>query len=158
MTRTCGSKQILIHGMTFVLVGLLWGLVVPHTPYPRLALTAHIQFEGSGVLFIVVAILLLTLPHQFGRKSMWVMLLSVWLTWLMAFSEVANSWWGTTQILPIAAHQAGASGAAPWQELIVTLAHIVAGLVLIVAWILLMIGFIRPNSAAEAGAAPDGER
>ncbi|MGA2441815.1 MAG: hypothetical protein ABSH08_12730 [Tepidisphaeraceae bacterium] len=156
MTAASGSNQILIHGMTFVLVGLLWGLVVPHTPYPRLALTAHIQFEGSGVLFMVMAILLLTLPHRVGRKSVWVMLLSVWLTWLMALSEVANAWWGTTQILPIAAHQAGASGAAPWQELIVTLAHIVAGLVLIVAWILLMIGFIRPSSAANA--APDGQR
>ena len=158
MTKATGSKQILIHGMTFVLVGLLWGLIVPHTPYPRLALSAHIQFVGSGVLFIVVAILLLTLPHHFGRKSMWLMLLSVWLTWLMAFSEVANAWWGTTQILPSAAHQAGASGAAPWQEFIVTLAHILAGLVLIIAWILLMIGFIRPSSPAAADAPPDGER
>jgi hydroxylaminobenzene mutase len=150
MTIASGSKQILIHGTAFILVGLLWGLVVPHTPYPRLALTAHVEFEENGVLFIVLAILLLSLPHRVGRKSVWVMLLSVWLTWLLILSEVANAWWGTTQILPIAAHQAGASGAAPWQELIVTLAHIVGGLVLIVAWILLMVGFIRPSSAADA--------
>jgi len=145
MTTAKGSKQILIHGMTFILVGLLWGLVVPHTPFPRLALTAHIQFEGSGVLFIVVAIALLTLPHRVGTKSILVMLLAVWLVWVMALSEVANSWWGTTKILPIAAGQAGATGGAPWQELIVLLAHVVSGLVLIIAWILMMIGFIRPN-------------
>ena len=143
MNVASGAKQILIHGMAFILVGLLWGLVVPHTPYPRLALWAHIQFEGSGVLFIVLAILLLTLPHRVGRKSIWVMLLSVWLTWVMVLSEVANAWWGTIEILPIAAQQAGATGGTPWQELVVKLAHIVAGLVLIVAWTLLIIGFVR---------------
>ncbi|HEX4055351.1 MAG TPA: hypothetical protein VHX86_13890 [Tepidisphaeraceae bacterium] len=133
-----------------ILVGLVWGLAVPHTPYPRLALAAHIGFEGSGVLFIVVAVILLKLPHGVGRKSVWIMLLSVWLTWIMLLSEIANAWWGTTQILPIAAHQAGATGGAPWQELVVKLAHIVAGLSLIVAWILLIIGFIRTAPAGSA--------
>jgi hydroxylaminobenzene mutase len=136
--------------MALILAGLVWGLVVPHTPYPRLALAAHIGFEGSGVLFIVVAILLLKLPHCVGRKSVWVILLSVWLTWVMLLSEVANAWWGTTQILPIAAHQAGAPGGAPWQELVVKLAHIVAGLALIVAWTLLLIGFVKTPPAAPA--------
>ena len=55
MNDANGAKQILIHGMLFILVGLLWGLVVPHTPYPRLALDAHIGFEGSGLLYIVLA-------------------------------------------------------------------------------------------------------
>lgn len=151
MTTANGSRQILIHGMTFILVGLLWGLVVPHTPYPRLALSAHIQFEVSGVLFMVMSIALLALPHRVGRKSIWVMLLSVWLVWVMVLSEVANAWWGANQILSIAAHQAGAPGAAPWQELIVTLAHIVGGLILIVAWILLLIGFIRREPIASGG-------
>jgi hydroxylaminobenzene mutase len=138
-----GSKQILIHGMSLILVGLIWGLVVPHTTYPRLALSAHIGFEGNGVLFIVVALLLLKLPHCAGRITVGTMLVAVWLTWIMMISEVANSWWGTTQILPLAAHQAGASGGTPGEELFVKLAHIVAGLALIIAWILLMIGFIK---------------
>jgi len=144
-------KPILIHGMTFILVGLLWGLVVPHTPYPRLALGAHIQFEGSGVLFIVVAILLFKLPHRVGRKSIAVILFAIWLTWCMAISEAANAWWGTVQMLPISAHQAGASGGTAWQELVIKLTHISAGLALIVAWTLLMIGFIKSpaTSAAE---------
>jgi (hydroxyamino)benzene mutase len=142
-----GSKQILIHGMSLVLVGMIWGLVVPHTAYPTLALTAHTQFEGNGILFIVVAGLLLKLPHAAGRMTVGTMLLAVWLVWIMMISEVANSWWGTTEILPIAAHQAGATGGTPGQELFVKLAHIVAGLALIIAWILLMIAFIRPAPA-----------
>jgi hydroxylaminobenzene mutase len=150
MNAANGGKQILIQGMAMILFGLLWGLVVPHTPYPRLALSAHIQFEGSGVLFMVVGLLLLTLPHRVGAKSVCVMILAVWLTWIMAFSEVANSWWGTNQILPIAAHQAGALGGTAWQELVVKLTHIVAGVVLIVAWILLIIGFIKMPVAPSA--------
>jgi len=150
MNAAIGGRQILIHGTTFILVGLVWGLVVPHTPYPRLALTAHIQFEGSGVLFLIAAILLLKLPHRVGCKSIWVMLLAVWLSWVMNLSEVGNAWWGTTQILPIAAHQAGAIGGTAWQELVVKLAHIIAGLALILAWILLIIGFVRSAPALPA--------
>jgi (hydroxyamino)benzene mutase len=62
---------------------------------------------------------------------------------LMALSEVANAWWGTTQMLPISASQAGAVGGAEWQELLVKLTHIAAGLGLIAAWSLLIIGFVK---------------
>jgi len=67
----------------------------------------------------------------------------------MALSEVANSWWGTTQMLPISASQAGASGGISWQEMIVGLAHVSAGLGLIVAWALILVGFLRSPQAAE---------
>ena len=145
-----GSKQILIHGMSLILVGLIWGLVVPHTTYPRLALSAHIGFEGNGMLLIVAAVLLIKLPHAAGRITIGTMLLTAWLVWIMMISEVANAWWGTTQILPIAAQQAGATGGTSAQELFVKLAHIVAGLALIIAWMLLMIGFIKPAPTAPA--------
>jgi len=143
MSVHSGGRQILIHGMVLVLVGLMWGLVVPNTPYPRLALGAHIQFVANGMLFIVLATLLLALPHSVGRKSVWVMVLSVWLAWAMALSEAANTWWGTTQMLPIAASQAGATGGVPWQELVIRLTHIGAALGLIIAWSLLIVGFVR---------------
>jgi hydroxylaminobenzene mutase len=143
MSIHSSSRQILVHGLMLVLVGLVWGLVVPNTPYPRLALGAHLQFETNGLLFIVLATLLLALPHRVGRLSVRVMLLAAWLTWAMALSEVANAWWGTNQMLPIAAAQAGAAGGAPWQELVVKLTHIGAGLSLIVAWLLLVVGFVK---------------
>lgn len=143
MSIHSSSRQILVHGLMLVLVGLVWGLVVPNTPYPRLALGAHLQFETNGLLFIVLATLLLALPHRVGRLSVRVMLLAAWLTWAMALSEVANAWWGTKQMLPIAAAQAGATGGAPWQELVVKLTHIGAGLSLMVAWLLLVVGFVK---------------
>jgi Na+/proline symporter len=84
-------------------------------------------------------------PVGFG-----VMLLATWLTWVMAFSEAANAWWGTLQPLSIAASQAGATGGEPWQELVLKLTHIGAGLGLIIAWSLLVIGFIKQASSTTA--------
>jgi len=141
-TQTRGN-QILLQGLMLVMAGLIWGIVVPHTPHPRLALGAHIQFVSGGVLLIAMAIVLLKVPNNVGPKSAAVMLLAAWLTWPMALSEAANAWWGTTQMLPIAAGQAGAMGGAAWQELVVTLTHAVAGLALVVAWGLLVAGFLK---------------
>lgn len=147
------SRQILVQGLVLVMVGLLFGFVVPLTPYPRLALGAHVQFVTNGLLFLVMGVLLLKLPHSVGPKSTALMLLATWLTWLMALSEAANAWWGTTQMLPIAAGQAKASGGAAWQELVVKLTHIAAGLSLVIAWGLLVAGFVRkPTVAGDADA------
>jgi (hydroxyamino)benzene mutase len=150
VTVQSGGKQILTNGLALILAGLVWGFAPPLTPYPRLAVGAHIQFEMNGLLFVVLGILLLKLPHRVGSKAVWVMVVSVWLTWLMALSEIANAWWGTNQILPIAAKQAGAAGAAPWQELVVKLSHMSAALGLILSWVLLIIGFVRDGARAEA--------
>ena len=138
-----GGKQILIHGLALILAGLVWGFIVPTTPYPRLALGAHVQFETNGMLFVLLAVLLLTVPHGVGEKSVWVIALSAWLTWLMALSEAANAWWGTNQMLPIAAGQAGAKGGAPWQEVVVKLCHIPAAIGLILSLTLLIIGLAK---------------
>lgn len=141
MNVSIGARKILLHELGLVLAGLIWGFVVPATAYPRLALAAHIQFEVNGLLYIVVSVLLLALPHRVGPKSIKAMLVAVWLTWLMVLTEVGNSWWGTIQTLPIAASQAGATGGSSWQELIVKLSHLVAGAGLTVAWLLLVVGF-----------------
>jgi len=149
MTIQTGGKQILLHGMALILAGLLWGFAPSLTPYPRLAVGAHIQFETNGLLFVVLGILLLKLPHSAGDKAVWVIVVSAWLTWLMALSEVANAWWGANQMLPVAAGQAGAAGAAPWQELVVKLCHVPAALGLILSMLLLIIGFVRQSEPAE---------
>jgi hydroxylaminobenzene mutase len=149
MTIHTGGKQILIHGLALILAGLLWGFAPPLTPYPRLAIGAHVQFETNGLLFVVLGILLAKVPNCIGGNAVWVIVVSAWLTWLMALSEVANAWWGANQMLPVAAGQAGAAGAAPWQELVVKLCHVPAALGLILSLSLLVIGFVRRREPAE---------
>lgn len=143
------ARQILIHGLALVLVGIVWGLVIPHTPFPRLALSAHIQAVLNGMLFTLMAVLLLTLPHAVSARSALVMLVAACLTWLTVISEIANAWWGTAGTLSIAAQQAGASGGALWQEQFVKLTHIPAILGLIIAWILLIAGFVKKPASQD---------
>ncbi len=150
MNQNIGGLQLLLHGMVLIMAGLLWGLVVPATPLPRLALGAHIQFMVNGMLFAIMATMLIALPNAVGPRSLRAMVVAAWLTWAMALSEVANAWWGTHQTLPIAAAQAGATGAAPWQELIVTGTHVAAGLGLIVAWGLLIAGFMSRSAGTTS--------
>jgi hydroxylaminobenzene mutase len=62
-------------------------------------------------------------------------------------TEMANAWWGTRNMLPIAAQQAGASGAAAWQEGFVTAAHVIGAVVMIAYWGTILLGlFGKPNT------------
>jgi hypothetical protein len=45
-----------------MLVGLVWAMAIPATPFPQLALTAHIQLTANGVMFLVAGLVMLHLP------------------------------------------------------------------------------------------------
>lgn len=154
MTTPSGSRKLVIHGLALILAGLVFGFVPPLTPYPRLALGAHIQFVTNGMLLLVLALVVLTVPHRAGPGTMRVLVVSAWLTWFMALSEAANAWWGANQMLPIAARQAGATGAAAWQEAVVKLCHVPAALGLILSVALLIIGVARHRGTAGPGNTP----
>lgn len=137
------ARGTIVHGLAMILAGLLWGLAVPATRFPRLALTAHIEFEVNGLLFIGIAVVLLAVRHSAGPNTLRALAVAVWLTWVMLASEMANAWWGTKGILPIAAGQAGAAGGAPWQEFVMNATHIAGGLVLIVAVAMVLAAVVK---------------
>ena len=137
------SRSNLRQGVVYMLVGLVWGMVIPSTPFPRLALGAHIQLTAHGVMFLLAGLVILHLPQATGRLSATILTAGPWLTWPVMLSEMANAWWGTRKMLPIAAEQAGATGAEAWQETIVTLAHLIGAVVLIAFWGVILIGLFR---------------
>lgn len=141
------GRHILLHGLSMGLVGLFWGLAVPETPFPRIALSAHIQFMVNGLVFMLLALVVLNIHHGLGSRSLFALRAAAWLAWPMLLAATANAWWGTNELLPLAAQQAGATGGEAWQEAIVTLTHVVGGTSLILAWGLLLIG-IAKNKAA----------
>jgi hydroxylaminobenzene mutase len=145
------SRSNLRQGAALMMVGLIWGVVVPATPYPRLALGAHIQLTGNGVMFLVAGLVIAHLGLGAGTLSRGILTAGPWFAWLMALSEMANAWWGTRNMLPIAAQQAGASGAAAWQEHTVSAAHMVAGAVMIAYWGTILFGLFRKPGGPEEG-------
>jgi len=126
-----------------MLAGLFAGAAIPAVPYPRLMLTAHIGFTGSGLISMVAAVLLGSSLCSLSPRAASVVVWAHVTLWLMCFAEVAAAFWGTTRALRIAGAQAGATGGAPWQETIVTICHVLPALALMVAWTLLVWGVWR---------------
>jgi hypothetical protein len=84
-------------------------------------------------MFLVAGLVISHLPFVANGMASRILVSAPWLTWLVMLSEMANGWWGTTKMLPITAAPAGASGAAGWQEGVVTAAHLF-GAVLLIAY------------------------
>ena len=138
-----------------MLAGLVWGMVVPASPFPRLALGAHIQLTAHGVMFLVAGLVILHLPVARSNLSARILVAGPWLTWPVMLTEMANGWWGARNTLPIAAGQAGAAGAEAWQESAVTVAHLIGALVLLVYWGVILAGLFRnPVKGEEATSQP----
>ncbi|MEI8383593.1 MAG: hypothetical protein WCJ09_25985 [Planctomycetota bacterium] len=149
------SRSNLRQGAVYMLVGLVWGMVIPASPFPRLALGAHIQLTAHGVMFLVAGLVILHLPFAKGGVMAKILIAGPWLTWPVMLTEMANGWWGARKTLPIAAGQAGAAGAEPWQEAIVTVAHLIGAAVLIVYWGVIVAGLFRkPLKVEEAMSHP----
>ena len=137
------SRSILRQGAVYMLVGLIWGMVIPATPFPRLALGAHIQLTVHSVMFLVAGLVILHLPKTTGSVSATILTAGPWLTWPVMLSEMANAWWGTLKMLPISAEQAGAKGAEAWQEYVVTVTHLIGAVALIAFWGVILVGLLR---------------
>ena len=84
------SRSNLRQGTVYMLVGLVWGMVIPASPFPRLALGAHIQLTAHGVMFLVAGLVILHLPKATGRLSATILTAGPWLTWPVMLSEMAN--------------------------------------------------------------------
>jgi len=141
------------NGALMILVGLLSGMAVAAAPYPRLMLTAHIQFLVNGMVSVFAGIMLKTFLSVAGRRGATLIVWAHVSAWAVCFSEAAAAFWGANKALPIAAAQAGAPGAASWQESLVTVCHVVPALLLIAAWILLVLGVYKGirNATMERG-------
>jgi (hydroxyamino)benzene mutase len=152
MIATTGvSRSNLCQGAVYMLGGLLWGLAVPATSYPRLALGAHLQLTAHGVMFLVAGLVISRTGIGTGTLAGRILIAAPWLTWPVMLTEMANASWGTRQMLPIAGGQAGAPGAAAWQEGVVTGAHVLGAVVLILYWItILRLLLVTPTEEAAA--------
>lgn len=144
------SRGNLRHGAALMVVGLFWGMAVSAAPFPRLALGAHIQFTTNGIMFIVAGLLIAHAGIGQAPLSRRILALAPWGAWVMALSEAANSWWGASKILPIAAQQAGATGAAPWQETLLIAAHIIGAIAVLAYWLVILHGLWQNSDARPA--------
>lgn len=146
--RSRAVVRLALNGAGLILAGLICGALIPAAPYPRLMLSAHnAGFTVSGTLSILAALLLNSSLSSIPRRPAAVVVWGHVSLWVLSFSEVAAAFWGTNQALPLAAAEAGATGGTPWQEMLVTVCHVVPAILLIVAWVILVWGVWRVAKA-----------
>lgn len=136
------------NGATLIFVGLLCGLIIPAAAYPRLMLTAHIQFLVNGMVSLFAGLLLKTSLATVGRWGGTLVVAAHVATWAVCLSEVGAAFSGANKTLPIAAGQAGASGAAEWQETLVLVCHMIPAVLLIAAWGVLVFQMLSKRNQA----------
>jgi len=154
-TNSAHSYYLAGNGAALILAGLLCGLVIPAATYPRLMLTAHIQFLVNGMISVFAGLMLRTAIATVGQRSATLIVGAHVSVWVVCFSEVFAAITGAKNALPIAAAQAGAPGAVAWQELLVVACHMVPALFLIVAWALLVFGMYTGFVTRHDRSTPD---
>ncbi|KAJ8098146.1 hypothetical protein POJ06DRAFT_145827 [Lipomyces tetrasporus] len=143
-TQAATGLSLIRSGVSLQLFGLLWGMIVQLTPFPRLALTAHIQLMVEGAM-VLGAGLLLRQPNLLKLSTLesrivWWGMASIWVVML---AECTNAFWGANQILPIAAAAAGAKGAVLWQEQVMTITHVLPSVGQIGSFVVLFLAIFR---------------
>jgi hypothetical protein len=96
------AHSVIRSGLSLQLFGLCWGFAVQATPYPRLALTAHINLMAGGAMVLLAGIVLLH-PSviQLSTLQSRIVYWGLGGLWLPMAAQCANAFWGTNQMLPI---------------------------------------------------------
>ena len=136
------SRTLLSSGALLFLLGLLSGLAIPAMTNQRMGLSSHLEGVMNGMFLMVVGL-------SWSRLTLSVKALSIthrcllygsFANWL--FVQLAAVW-GTSEMTPIAG--AGHVGSA-WQETVVTAGLVSVGVTMLIAGVLLVIGFFRKAS------------
>lgn len=133
------TRQLLWHGMLLFLLGLLTGLVGQKFTNPRMGLAAHLEgvMNGTFLLAVGAAWREVRLSSRLNAIAYWLALSGTYGNW--AFTTLAAIF-GTAAMTPIAA---GEHVGQRWQEAVVTAGFISTGLAILVAAIILLVGFRR---------------
>jgi hypothetical protein len=101
-TQASTALSLVCSGVCLQLFGLIWGMVVGLTPYPRLALTAHIQFMAEGAMVLLIGLVLLqTSIISISARQCRIVYWGLAGVWVVTVAECVNSFWGTKEFLPI---------------------------------------------------------
>jgi len=133
------SRKIIAAGAILFLLGLITGFIIPLVENSRMGLAGHLEGVMNGTFLIAVGAVWtrLALSTGFERLAFWLLLYGTYANWLLVLLAAV---FGTSEMTPIAG--AGYSGL-PWQETLVTTGLSSVGITMLIASIILVIGFVR---------------
>lgn len=138
MTLPPAGRRLAVVGGGLFLAGLLQGLVVDHFPNPRMALSAHLDAEQSGMAVMIAAAFWssLRLTPATERLAGWTLALGMVGLWL-GITLAAMT--GASEALPMAG---SGFAARPPMETAVTAIVVGSSLGLLVGWALFLWGLV----------------
>jgi hydroxylaminobenzene mutase len=133
------KRSLLWHGALLFLLGLVTGLIQQKLTNPRMGLSAHLEGLMNGTFLIAIGAAWheLKLAPRKITFTYWTVLYGTYGNW--AFTLIA-AMFGTAAMTPLAS--AGHKGL-DWQEGVVTFGFVSVGLAMLVAVVMLLVGYKR---------------
>ena len=102
MSQSAIAVGLLKSGSLLLASAFTWGIFIPATPFPRIALSNHLNMIQHGLLSIGCGLIL----YQEGliklsEWQVWLVGLSHFYLWLLDFVGICNTWWGTSKTLQL---------------------------------------------------------
>jgi hydroxylaminobenzene mutase len=131
------GRALLWHGMVLFLLGLLTGLAQGALRNPRMGLAAHLEgvMNGTFLLAVGAAWSKVRLSDRLSAVAYWTILGGTYGNWAVTLAAAAL---GTAAMTPLASV---GFGAPQWQEALITCGFVAVGIIILVAAVLLLIGF-----------------
>ena len=97
------SSLLLKSGAFQLATTFIWGTQIPNTPYPRIALSAHMNMIQEGLLAIAAGYLVRDsgLMAPMGPWAMNIVVASHLGLWIVDLIGMCNSFWGTNKTLTL---------------------------------------------------------
>lgn len=133
------ARGLMAAGAVLILLGLVTGLAVAAMPFPRLALSSHLEALMNGMVLMILGLAWghLALGRRAEAVAFWAALYGAFANWV---GTGLSGLWGGTRFLPIAA---GGQMAAPGQALVIDALLVTLALADILALSLVAFGLAR---------------
>src|SRR5271170_8013213 len=98
MSQPAIAVSLMQSGSILLTGSFLLGVFIPATPYPRIALSTHVNALQHGLLSIAAGLILrdnglVNLTHW----QVWTVAVAHYYLWVINGMSLANSWWGTNK-------------------------------------------------------------
>jgi hydroxylaminobenzene mutase len=77
--------------------GFIWGVLIPIPPYPRIALSAHLNIIQHGLLSIAAGLIVGEGLASYSDWQIWTIAGAHFGLWALDIIGGLNSWWGTNR-------------------------------------------------------------
>lgn len=100
------TSLLIKSGSAQLTAAFIWGLNIANTPYPRIALSTHLNLIQEGLLAIAAG--LITRDPTLIKLNTWQTNLVVWShlgLWVLDTASACNAYWGTNKFLKLVCHE-----------------------------------------------------